>query len=52
MRRFTWARRHVRAVTHFGGVLLVAVGVMQVTRWWGQLIARLQTLTTGFQLPS
>lgn len=51
MRRFTWARRHARAVMRFGGVLLVAVGVMQVTGWWGQLIARLQTLITGFQLP-
>lgn len=51
MRRFTWARRHARAVMRFGGVLLVAVGVMQVTGWWGQLIARLQILITGFQLP-
>jgi len=34
-----------------GGLLLVAVGVMRVTGWWGQLIARLQTLITGFQLP-
>ncbi|MES4829337.1 cytochrome c biogenesis protein CcdA, partial [Streptomyces anthocyanicus] len=51
MRRFTWARRHARTVMRLGGVLLVAVGVMQVTGWWGQLIARLQTLITGFQLP-
>lgn len=51
MRRFTWARRHARAVMRCGGVLLVAVGVMQVTGWWGQLIAQLQTLITGFQLP-
>lgn len=51
MRRFTWARRHARAVMRVGGVLLVAVGVMQVTGWWGQLIAELQTLIAGFQLP-
>ncbi|KPC72036.1 cytochrome C biogenesis protein ResC [Streptomyces sp. NRRL WC-3753] len=51
MRRFGWARRHARAVMRFGGVLLVAVGVMQVTGWWGQLIAQLQGLITGFQLP-
>ena len=51
MRRFTWARRHARAVMRVGGVLLVAVGVMQVTGWWGQLIAQLQTLISGFQLP-
>jgi len=36
---------------HFGGVLLVTVGVMQATGWWGKLITRLQTLITGFQLP-
>jgi cytochrome c-type biogenesis protein len=35
----------------FGGVPLVAVGAMQATGRWGQLIARLQTLITGFQLP-
>jgi len=35
----------------FGGVLLVTVGVMQATGWWGKLITRLQTLITGFQLP-
>ncbi|MFF5757439.1 cytochrome c biogenesis CcdA family protein [Streptomyces longwoodensis] len=51
MRRFTWARRHARVVMRFGGVLLVAVGVTQVTGWWGQMIAQLQTLITGFQLP-
>ncbi|MET9819255.1 MULTISPECIES: hypothetical protein [unclassified Streptomyces] len=51
MRRFTWARLHARAVMCFGGVLLIAVGVIQVTGWWGQLIARLRTLITGFRLP-
>lgn len=51
MRRFTWARLHARAVMGFGGVLLVAVGVMPVAGWCGQLIARLQMLITGFQLP-
>ncbi|MGC5041114.1 cytochrome c biogenesis CcdA family protein [Streptomyces sp. DT190] len=51
MRRFTWARRHARAMMRCGGVLLVVVGVMQVTGWWGQLIAQFQTLITGFQLP-
>jgi cytochrome c-type biogenesis protein len=51
MRRFTWARRHARTVMRFGGVLLVAVGVMQVTGWWGQLIAQFQTLISGFQVP-
>ncbi len=51
MRRFAWARRRARTVMRCGGVLLVAVGVMQVTGWWGQLIAQLQTLITGFQVP-
>lgn len=51
VRRFAFARRHARSVMRVGGALLVAVGVMEVTGWWGQLIANMQTLITGFQLP-
>jgi cytochrome c-type biogenesis protein len=51
MRRFASASRHARAVMRIGGVLLVGVGVMEVTGWWAHMIAQLQTLITGFQLP-
>jgi cytochrome c-type biogenesis protein len=51
MRRFAFARRHARGVMRVGGALLVAVGVMEVTGWWGQLIASMQSLIAGFQLP-
>ncbi|MFK4547159.1 cytochrome c-type biogenesis protein [Streptomyces tendae] len=51
VRRFAFARRHARAVMRFGGALLVVVGVMQITGWWGELIASMQSLVTGFELP-
>jgi cytochrome c-type biogenesis protein len=34
MRVFAYARRHARAVTRFGGALLVVVGVLEVTGAW------------------
>ncbi|KAF5990674.1 cytochrome c biogenesis CcdA family protein [Streptomyces sp. WAC00263] len=51
VRRFAFARRHARGVMRFGGALLVVVGVMEVTGWWGELIASMQSLISGFQLP-
>ncbi|MER5436114.1 hypothetical protein [Streptomyces sp. NPDC002588] len=50
------AALHLGATTPQGGDALRRSaagrgGVMQVTGWWGQLIVRLQTLITGFQLP-
>jgi cytochrome c-type biogenesis protein len=50
-RVFAWARRHAVAVMRTGGVLLVAVGVAEVTGVWGQLIARMQTVIAGWQVP-
>ncbi|MFJ9011622.1 hypothetical protein [Streptomyces canus] len=38
-------------VMRFGHALLVAVGVMEVTGWWGELITSMQSLITGVQLP-
>ena len=42
-------RRHSRRVMRAGGLLLVAVGLLQLTGAWGDLVARLQTVISGFQ---
>ncbi|WP_163553967.1 cytochrome c biogenesis CcdA family protein [Candidatus Frankia alpina] len=41
-------RRHTRALTLAGGVLLVAVGVLQLTGEWADLIANLRPYASGF----
>ncbi len=41
-------RRHARALTLSGGVLLVAVGVLQLTGEWADLIANLRPYAPGF----
>ncbi|EFQ82254.1 cytochrome C biogenesis protein transmembrane region [Aeromicrobium marinum DSM 15272] len=50
--RFTrstqWVRRHQRALSVAGGVLLLVVGVLLVTGVWDSLIADLQTWAGGF----
>ncbi|MGH3629224.1 MAG: cytochrome c biogenesis CcdA family protein [Sciscionella sp.] len=51
MRVFSLARRHGRVIMRAGGALLVLVGVLQVTGVWGTLIASLQGLIGGYQLP-
>lgn len=43
-----WVRRHQRAISVAGGVLLLVVGVLLVTGWWDVLIADLQTWAGGF----
>ena len=50
-RVFEFARRHAVAVMRTGGLLLIAVGVAQVSGLWGALIARLQVLIGGWQAP-
>ena len=50
-RVFAFARRHAVAVMRTGGVLLVAVGVAEVTGVWGELIVRMQVLISGWQTP-
>lgn len=50
-RVFAFARRHALAVTRTGGALLVIVGIAEVTGVWGQLIAHLQVLISGWQTP-
>jgi cytochrome c-type biogenesis protein len=48
---FALARRHAVAVMRTGGVLLVTVGIAELTGVWGQLIARMQTVIAGWQIP-
>lgn len=42
-------RRHARRFMQVGGVALIVVGSLQVSGLWGQMVARLQGLITGFQ---
>jgi cytochrome c-type biogenesis protein len=45
-----WVRKHQRWVTSFGGLMLIAVGLLLVTGWWGELVGWLQTwFFPGFQ---
>jgi cytochrome c-type biogenesis protein len=50
-RVFTYARRHARAVTRIGGVLLIIVGVLQVSGAWTLLMAQLQGWVASWQVP-
>lgn len=38
-----WVRRHQRWVTALGGLMLVAVGLLLVTGWWGELVGWIRT---------
>ncbi|MDX6210857.1 MAG: cytochrome c-type biosis protein [Frankiales bacterium] len=38
----TFMRRHSQAIMRFGGALLIVVGLMLVTGWWGSLVATMQ----------
>lgn len=51
MHAVSWFRRHQRAVSVVGGLLLIAVGVMLVTGWWDGLVSEMQTWVTGFEAP-
>lgn len=50
MAAFDWPRRHAAAVMRLGGLMLVLVGVLQVSGAWGAMIVHLQALISGFQL--
>lgn len=43
-----WVRRHQQWVTRIGGVMLIAVGLMMVTGWWGVMISDLRGWISGF----
>ena len=51
MGALTWFRRHQRAVSVAGGVLLIAVGVLLVTGVWNDLVGEMQTWVGGFEAP-
>jgi cytochrome c-type biogenesis protein len=46
-----WVRRHQVWVTRLGGLMLVVVGVLLVTGWWGVWVADLRGWVTGFEAP-
>lgn len=48
---FELARRHAHTVMRVGGLLLVLVGVLQVTGVWSLLIYRLQGVVANWQSP-
>ena len=48
---FAFARRHARRVMQVGGLLLIAVGIMQVSGLWAALIVQLQVLVANWQTP-
>ena len=51
MTSFGWARRHTRDIARAGGVMLVLLGLLQVTGAWTALTARLQGVVAGWQVP-
>lgn len=50
-RVFAWVRRRSLWITRGGGLVLVLVGVLQVTGVWSQIVAAVQTLVVGWQAP-
>jgi cytochrome c-type biogenesis protein len=51
MRAFGFARRHARAVMIVGGLLLVVLGLLQVSGLWNGMIRGLQGWVGGYQTP-
>src|SRR5674476_1339962 len=51
MADYDWPRRQAAALMRVGGLMLVLVGVLQVSGAWGAMIARMQGPISGFQLP-
>jgi cytochrome c-type biogenesis protein len=51
MTAFGWPRRHARTLMRAGGLMLVTVGVLQLTGAWTALIAHLQGFIAGWQVP-
>jgi cytochrome c-type biogenesis protein len=45
---FGWARRHAVAVMRFGGIMLVAIGVLQVTGGWTYVMNDLRAWIGGY----
>jgi cytochrome c-type biogenesis protein len=51
MHAVSWFKRHQRAVSVTGGLLLVAVGVLLVSGLWTDLVDEMQTWVKGFEAP-
>ena len=52
VRPVRWLARHRRGIQVFGGVLLIAIGLLLVTGWWDWLTTWLQTeLIDNFVVP-
>lgn len=49
MNAFAWPRRHAAAIMRLGGLMLVLVGLLQVSGAWTAMIAQMQGLISGFQ---
>jgi cytochrome c-type biogenesis protein len=47
MNLFGFARRHARLITRIGGLLLVAVGLLEVTGAWSSAMSWLQVHWLG-----
>jgi cytochrome c-type biogenesis protein len=45
-----WVRRHQVWLTRFGGAMLVTVGLLLVTGWWGLWVAELRGWVVGFEV--
>jgi cytochrome c-type biogenesis protein len=50
MSAFGVLRRHRVALTRAGGALLVVIGILLVTGWWGDLVVHFQTLSANFDI--
>lgn len=51
MAAYDWPRRQAAALMRVGGLMLILVGVLQVSGAWGAMIARMQGPISGFHLP-
>lgn len=51
MRVFRWARRNGQWISRIGGASMVAIGVLQVSGVWSQLVYKLQYLVAGWTVP-
>lgn len=51
MNRLRWARRHASTVMLVGGLIMVALGVLQVSGLWLELMTRLQGVVANWQTP-
>lgn len=45
-----FVKKHIRAFNLFGGGLLILIGVLLMTGWWGVFLTWMQGVTSGFEL--